>query len=399
MREEWGKLKRAAGRAVDFVWERTGTLAALALLLGTAGMGAYHLMTGDAPEQNVAYYAGARDSAGATPPVGLAALEPAGGLEPHVPHVRVESDAAGQVTRLVHVDAKGRPQAIPGSRVAEQRVEYDAGGRVLNKTNFSAEGYRTDDLDGVARTEFTYDAAGRLESTTFRNADGEVCVPHRPGYARQVISYDALGRPLEIRHLDAAGKLIANTRGEQLVQFSYDDVHHTSTRRNMVDGALADNVDGVAVQREERTQDAATLRRSWYNAAGQSVPGAPQQVVAVQFNHGEDGAAERVRYCDRTGELCSGCRVCAERVSRRDAATRTEWECYNAADGLPCNNPALGYAEHITEFNAAGEPEREYFWNDKGKPCRCYEKRHIRRAGCEYILSLYTDGSSEFRPR
>ena len=100
MREEWGKLKRAAGRAVDFVWERTGTLAALALLLGTAGMGAYHLMTGDAPEQNVAYYAGARDSAGATPPVGLAALEPAGGLEPHVPHVRVESDAAGWSTQL-----------------------------------------------------------------------------------------------------------------------------------------------------------------------------------------------------------------------------------------------------------------------------------------------------------
>ena len=399
MREIWGRLTGAAGRAVRFVWERTGTVAAVALLLGTAGMGGYHLMHGDAGERRVAFFAGARDVAGALPPVGVAALEPGNGAAPGVPHVRLESDAAGQVTRLVHVDANGRPQAIPGSGVAEQRVAYDAAGRVIRKGNYSESGLPAEDLDGVAVSEFTYDAAGRLESTVFRNAEGCVCVPGRPGYARRVVSYDSQGRPLEIRHLDAEGKLVTNSRGEQLVLFRYDDEHHSATRRNLVDGAPADNADGVAEQRDERTADGTSLRRSWYNAAGEPVPGAPQQVAAVQYNHGGNGGMERMQLCDCSGGLCVSCRVCAERVSRRDAASRTEWECYNAADGLPCNNPALGYAEHITEYNAAGEPEREYFWNDKGKPCPCYEKRHIRHAGCEYILSLYTDGSSEFRPR
>ena len=399
MRDIWKRLKGAASRTMGFVWERTGTAAALALLLGTAGMGAYHLASDDAAGQRVAFFAGARNAAGAVPPSGIAALEHVDGVEPGVPHVRMETDAAGRVTRLLHVDAKGQPQPIPGSLVAEQRVAYDAAGRVLRKENFAAAGTRVEDVDGVAVSEFTYDAAGRLQVTTFRNAGGEVCVPHRPGYARQIISYDAQGRPLEIRHLDAQGHLVTNSRGEQLVQFEYDDEHHRATRRNLVGGVPADNADGVAEQREERTADAATLRRSWYNAAGEPVPGAPQQVAAVQFNHGENGSTEREQYRNRNGEPCSACRVCAERLSRRDDAARTEWECYNAADGLPCNNPALGYAERITEFNAAGEPEREYFWDDKGHPCPCYEKRHIRRAGCEYILSLYTDGSSEFRPR
>lgn len=394
----WQSARDGAAGAAAFLWERTGTLAAVALLAGTAGMGAYHLMQENEPAPRVACYAGARDLPGAQPPQGVLPLAPAGDGYPAVPHVRLESSPGGRVTRLLHVDADGRPAPIPGSRVAEQRMVYDAAGHLVRKCNYNAEGSPEADVDGVAESRFTYDTAGRLVAEEFRDAAGRVVLPHRPGYARMELQYDARGRVAEIRYLDAGGMPVTNARGEQHVVFSYDDARHTTVRRNLVAGKPADNLDGVAELRECATADGTTLRRSWYNAAGEPVPGAPQQVAAVQVSRAEDGSTECTRYCSSGGGLCASCRVCAERVVRRFPDSRTEWECYNAADGLPCNNPAAGYAEHVTEFGEDGKPEREFFWDAAGHPCHCFEKHHVAVDGARYVLARYRDGSSEFRP-
>ena len=74
-----------------------------------------------------------------------------------------------------------------------------------------------------------------------------------------------------------------------------------------------------------------------------------------------------------------------------------EWECFNDADGLPCVNEALGYAERVCEYGNDGALLREYFWDATGSPCNRYEKRYCHSAEGKHRLSLLCDGSTELQ--
>lgn len=396
MAEIFKILGRRLRLAFEYAWGYMGTLAALGLLLGVLGMGIFHSYTRESPVKEVRCFTGLFNTSAPEAPRGIGLLPYQGDAMPG-PHIRFEYGEGGRMERLVHVNAQGKVAPMPGSRVAEQKVEYDAAGRVKVRRNYDALRLPVADASGVSIREFEYDAAGRLVRSTLRDGQGRKITPRMPGYAEMRLSWDDKGRPLSIRYLDGDGRPIANSRGESHVQYSYDDDRHEVIRTNTIDGKLADNALGYATECRQSTADGSATHTSWKNAEGEPVQHPSLGAVALLSEQTRTDHLKRERLCAENGVMRDSARVCAEHLVRTDGQGLVEWECYNAADGLPCQNEALGYAERVCEYASDGTLQREYFWDAGGNPASCYEKRYTMSSGACHVLSLHADGSTELR--
>ncbi len=92
----------------------------MALMVGTLGMGAYHLMQHQEGSAQVELYRGFFNSADESMPEGIGELPL--DTAPHQAHIRFEYSEPGRLTRIVHVNRTGQRSSIPGSKVAEQRL-------------------------------------------------------------------------------------------------------------------------------------------------------------------------------------------------------------------------------------------------------------------------------------
>ncbi len=368
----------------------------LSLMLGVLGMGVYHLFVKDVGEsyrqlRQARYYSGLYNSAAPEPPHGIGALPVPGGDS----CIHIEYSQEGNPTRVVCVGRDDKVCLLPGSRVAEQRIAYDAAGRVLGKSNFDAEGKPAADAHGVAARSFEYDEAGRLVRTITKDRDGKKVVPRMPGFAEQKITYDSKDRPVEVLHLDGSGQPISNADGEQSVKYEYDDNKRVIMRSNYSNGVLCDDARGIAVERTDSSADGLVVQRRWKNAQGLAV--VADEAGSVLVEKSPSTRTRRTLRCGSQGTVLQQARCCAEHLLRTDAQGRPEWECFNGADGLPCINPALGYAEHVWEYDDSGNLTHEYFWDAAGNPSPCYEKRYTGQGGNRYVISLFTDGSTELK--
>ncbi len=394
----WKKMLAALRDAMVRLWTYLGTLAAMSLMLGTLGMGIYYLAMGGKDTARVECYRGMFNSAGAELPRGSYPLPNRSAKAMGCPHLRFVYRDDGRLERIVHTDAQGHPSPMPGSRVAEQRLDYDEAGRLIRKENLDERGNPVPDASGVPVREYGYDEAGRLVSTRFLDGLGKGLVPRMPGYATALTRYDSQGRPLRIDYLDGRGEPIVNAAGECSVEFVYDDKRGCSRRSNRVRGELVDNAQGYAVEHRQLAQDGRSLILRWENAQGKPVMNGGTSAASLLREFDAAGNIRRERLCCEEGGMVEGARSCAEHLVRRKADGSMAWECYNAADGLPCMNPERGFAERVAEYDTAARLEREYFWDERGNPTPCYERRYHSGADEPSVLSLHTDGSTELSP-
>lgn len=390
----WKQLGRGIRSAFEYAWAYMGTLAAMGLVVGVLGMGIFHAWTQDGEGPEYRCFRGLINCAGAEAPGGVGELSP----ETPGPHLRFEYAKGGRLSRLNYMDGEGRCTAMPGSKVAEQRMEYDAQGRLTARRNFNATGSPAEDAAGIASRLFSYDKNGRLVRTTLLDAAGNKVVPRMPGYAEELITYDTEGRPIRIEYLDGLGNSITNARGENTVIFTYNDAKHELVRTNTIGGKAAENNVGYAIEHRRKTANGDTEYVSWHDSEGKAVENPEVGGVALLSEHGVADHIERHRICGENGVMNASSRACTEHLIRMAPDGSVEWECYNAADGLPCNNAKLGYAERVCEYDKDGTLQREYFWNDSGAPCPCYEKRYVTTNGTRHVLSLHTDGSTALAP-
>lgn len=394
MAEIWLKIKHLLRSVFEYVWGYLGTLSAMGLLLGVLGMGIYHAGHTEDSHVIVRSYTGMYNCSGAEPPVGLGLL-PDGDNKGRTEHLCFEFSGSGRrLERIRHYNVNGELSAMPGSRVAEQRLSYDEAGRLVKKANFGALGEAVADGSGVSVREFMYDGQGRLVGRVFRDACGRKIVPRMPGFAEERISYDDKGRLKSILYLDGNGMAVTNARGESLVTFTYNDEQNEVIRSNQVKGRPADNVDGVASECVRKTKDGLITHTSWQNAAGNRVSRGGGELISLLEEYQPAEMLRRLRRCGKDGVMMGNGRVWAEHLVRTTPRGNVEWECFNAADGLPCLNHALGYAERVCEYDAEGNLQNEFFWDEQGNPSPCYEKRHVGEGENHHVLSLHTDGST-----
>lgn len=380
-------------RLFELTWHFLGSMAAVCLFAAVLGLGIYHAVVHDSSPQ-YRYYAGLHNPAGAEPPSGIISM--GNEASPGVPHVRLEYLADGRLKSVKYVDSQGRLCPLPGSRVAEQRLSYNAESRLTRKENRAAGGALAEDAQGVAVREFAYDSAGRLVSTRFRNAAGQLSMPRFPGYAECRTRYDAAGNPLVVEYLDAGGKPVVNAAGEQRVEYEYRDDGNTVIRRNVVDGKIVDNYSGIA--QEEYREFPNGTSRSWSNAAGEPVEHPDWGAASLHCDTHLAKGLKRRRLLGADGAPCKGTEPCTEHLQRSNLAGMPEWECFGGEDGMPVNHPARGYAERVCEYAPTGELEREYFWDCNGRPARVTERRLTTTPLGRYSLSLQRDGSTTVQP-
>ncbi len=378
--------------AFERVWNYLGSLAAVCLFAAALGLGIYHAVVNDA-EPRYYCYAGVRNPAGAEPPQGVVPL--GANVSPAVPHVRLEYAEDGRLQRMKSVDAAGRLRALPGSRVAEQRLYYDASGRLVRRENRNAYGGLAEDAQGVAVREFGRDEAGRVVSTVFRNAAGERTNARFPGYAECRVSYDPQGRVLALQYLNAAGKPTRNAAGEQLVQYRYGGQGEV-IRTNLVQGKPADDFAGVATE-ELRVYPGGSCR-SWKNAAGQPVLHPEVGAASLVQERAQEDGVERRLFLLEDGTPRDSCRACAEHLARCNPQGLPEWECYGGMDGLPVNHEELGYAERLCRYGKDGRLNCEIFLDSNGLPAELAERRHTKTPIGDYVLTLHRDGSTVVQP-
>lgn len=381
-------------RVFESVWHYLGSMAAVCLFAAVLGLGIYHAVVKDKVPR-YACYVGVFNPAGAEPPGGvvpLGAVSPSG-----VPHVRMEYDASGRLQRMRSLDAAGRMCALPGSKVAEQRVFYHPQGYLSRRENRDVAGRLVEDAQGVAVREFDYDAAGRSIGTRFLNAQQELVVPRFPGYAECRTHYDAEGRPLVIEYLDAAGTPVVNAVGEQRVEYEYGgDEGHTVVRRNRVNGTLADNAYGVAEERYRVLPQETS--RSWSNAAGKPVAHPLVGAEVLRCEQYPLSGLQRRRFLGADGAPYACSRERAEHLMRCNADGQVEWECFSGGDGFPVDDPQSGYAERVCMYSPQGELEREYFWDAAGKPAAVAERHHEETPHGRFSLLIHRDGATTVQP-
>ncbi|MBE6417523.1 MAG: hypothetical protein E7033_03535 [Akkermansiaceae bacterium] len=401
MRARWESVMRALRHFLGYLWRYSGTLAFLSLLLGVLGMGVYHQFVARPGiafrnERLLRYYTGLLNTAGPEDPVGLGEI--VADTAPSTPCICFEYARDGSVVAVRSLDAAGNPALLPGSRVASQLITRDAAGRIVRKQNTDAAGQPAPDAHGVAAREFQYDAAGRLIRAVTQNAQGEAVVPPMPGYAVKTLSYDAQNRPTRIQYADGAGTPVINARGESVVLYRYDDAQGASQRINTVQGRVADNKNGIATEHHYADESGSFTHTEWKSAHGEPVLHPEQCAASVIAEHTADGKSVSTRRFDTQGKPLQSTPTWAEHQVQRDEAGRVAWERYTTANGKPCVEPALGYAERVCMYDAAGAPHRELFRDAAGAPSACYEKRYINSGGSRYVLCLHADGATELKP-
>ncbi|MFI3244012.1 MAG: hypothetical protein R3Y56_07160 [Akkermansia sp.] len=382
--------KQFAGRLLARFWTYMGSLPALALMLGVAGMGIYYHVKDSSMMVHSEYFAGFFNEAGEMPPRGIAPTHPL--ADAPASQVRFDYDAAGRLQRVVHLNSLGQPSLIPGSQVAEQRLFYDDAGRLIEKQNVDAYGLAAADAAGVSKRVFDYDEAGRLLSRSFYNAAGQGIVPLKPGFAVERRSYDEQGRPVMIEFLDAEGKAISNARGESVLRISYSDDGLCAFTQNEVDGKMANNNLGYAIERRLSTKDGAVQRTEWLDADGKLVLNRNRGMAVVQQDG--DGTNICTLYLDAQACPLTTPRSICERLVRLNADGQVEWECFNAADGLPCRNQALAYAERVCEYGPDKHLSCEYMWDECGQAAPCYKRSYTPLEEGVQVTSLHRDGST-----
>lgn len=390
------------------IWNYSGTLAALSLLVGVLAMGFVHMGRGVERDPNVHFFRGIRNTADASAPEGVGELSP-DQVVSTPQYMKFEYDGP-RLKRVVAMDQDGGRAAPAGSPVAEQRLKYDEG-RLVRKENYDTQGRLCADSSGVAVRAFDYDDAGRLTKTSFLNAAGHPVAPGVPGYAVEKRAYDDEGRLDSRSFFDTAGKPCVNRAGEQVLRFRYNTLGKVAGCANYIGGEPADNAYGVAEERRSYDERGRLSRVDFYDAAGKpSVSRKPGEGYASSVRRYDSrGNCSAVRYFDDAGRLSAeNAMMYAERVRSYDGRGNPVYESYLADENRLCVPPSVGYAERMCNYDHADRLRREYFWDADGRPGRmphaagespCYERRYEYNGDKSSVVSLYADGSTRLESR
>lgn len=396
----WESLK-GIGRAL---WNYSGTLASLALLIGVLAMMLLHMNSDRGRAEEFLYYRGVVDEPGHQLPVGLG----------HIPkqeeaslgeHVRFEY-SGGKLRRVVCADAQGVPMAVDSCGVAIQKMVYDEAGRVVRKENLDAADHLCNDCSGVAVREFQYDEAGRLVGMKVENVRGELVAPANLGYAEVRYVYDG-GRLATTLFLNAKGKPGVNRLGQEELRYIYDEAGQLVAVKNYVAGHPANNVYGYAEKKMAYNERGLVSAISFEDAEGKPTLSRNPDEGCMMLSRTYDDAGRCVseRFYNEKGELSlSPVRNYAECAREYDEAGNMLSERYLDDRGDLSVCPQVGYAERVCRYDDGNRVVGEVFRDALGRPGKpegnpaaraCLQKRYVYDGSGtrRRVVSVNGDGS------
>jgi hypothetical protein len=306
--------------------------------------------------------------------------------------VVIDRDDAGAPTQLAVLDAFGdidyvRNYAPGGQRYTsttlnggnaldgcgEIELERDAQGRVRGARCLQWSGQPMRDINGVAYTRFTRDAAGFVVTEERLSPGGTPLAGKRDGVHRIVTGRDTLGRPISYRYQGIAGDPVAS--GDDDGCHGADLVY----KKNLLHSWTCLGADLAPAEDEEGV----TRRVHGYDAAGCQVALAHQDAAGAAVASASGVASIRYQveeHCHNVVETCLGldgalvaCGVGepAEYRKQLDDHGRVVRETYRGPGDIPGVNGSYGVAEMRWEYDELGNEIGMSCHDAGGEPVDC----------------------------
>lgn len=307
---------------------------------------------------------------------------------------QAEYNDRGQITSRRHYGKDGEPLMVNGAY--EERNEYDERGNCIRYTSYDHKGNLTNNLEGYAITEVTYNERGQQVSEYYRDQDGSFVTGQSYAYEME---YDEKGNLIRqaVYTLDEEGKETCfvthdeyNER-DKLMREYYEDEN----------GRACADEDGIAVYELTRDERDLHCASRCYDENG-------ELIRIWEFDHDERGNVAERRIYDVSAEGSEQSPVLSRRITYTydDYGNQTQIWRYDSAgqviadeDGVACmaktydvmgrcvreecrdrDNRLItypgGYAVEEIDYDTAGREICRSYYDAAGEPVK-RESGHI----------------------
>jgi len=285
-------------------------------------------------------------------------------------------DGSGDVVSGRYLDAAGKPFVTENGSTGWSCVFDDRGNRLrCSDVDRTGEPWP---IDGVARTERTYDARNLEVTVAFLGSDGKPIIG-REEFASKRSERDAKGHLVEERFFGVDGKLRRNDSGAAIVRYEYD-ARDRPTRWRYFDAndkptAIKDGFASEAVTYDERNNP---IETDYFDETGAPIgEGAPARLVqtfddmgnaaTLTFSnaHGEpvdhsdkDPYARSSLTFDDNGRPVEGAYFAAAAGDHPTLRERTTYDAYGQVVAVDSNGPdgkpSMPIARKVEKRDARG---------------------------------------------
>lgn len=273
-------------------------------------------------------------------------------------------DKYGNLEEIAFFDSAGKPCCTTYGFAAVKYV-YDALGNLLQRSHFDTLGRLAKDTYGVAVCKYELDELGRCVSTRLYDEEDSLTLS-TAGYVGWECKYDERGNITERVNIGVDGKLV-NIQGVAGFRAVYDE-RNLQTLYMWIDenGDLAENVDGVALVKNEYNERGLLINNYYYNKDTMACnnPAVGYSSYSAQYNEDCRIAEECTR--DADGNLCINPRNgIAKFVAKYDEnGNKTEMYSYATEDSLcVCK---FGYAHWVAEYDEDGKLVKTFSYDTDG---------------------------------
>lgn len=375
------------------VWNYSGSLGALALLISVIGASLYWGFSQDGVDL-VSHFRGMRSASLRSIPEGFGKLTK--GPERSLRFAYKD----GKLVKVDHVNSNGVLMQRWADIPASMTLSYTDSGKLSEKCYLDEKGVLCDGPGGFARVVLSYNAHGDLIKQCTFNQAGDPVSAGALGYAEKKWSYNADHQLVRVEYVAANGTPAVDEEGINEVRYAYNAEGKKVKEEFLVQGHLANTVFGYAQIDFEYDAKGLLVQQKFLDA---------QQALSMSKKTEDQCATKEYVYGDKAEVLFerhfdAGSQLLEERRCEYDAQGRLVKDSYHDAQGNIKIGDGKHYAEKTLAYRPDGKISSEYYkdaallpgsLHSTSVPCTVSERRYLYddHGACSSMIHIHPDGS------
>lgn len=375
------------------VWNYSGSLGALALLISVIGVSLYWGFSQDGVDL-VSHFRGMRSASLSSIPEGLGKLTK--GPERSLRFAYKD----GKLVKVDHVNSNGVLLQRWADMPASLTLSYTDAGQLSEKRYLDEKGLLCNGPGGFARVVLSYNTHGDLVKQCTFNQAGDPVAAGELGYAEKKWSYNADHQLVRVEYFAANGTAAVDEEGINEVRYSYNVQGKKVKEEFLVQGHLANTVFGYAQIDFEYDVRGLLVRQKFLDAtqALSMSTKTEDQCSRKEYVYGDKAEVLYERHFD------AGSKLIEERRCEYDAQGHLVKDSYHDAQGRIKIGAGKHYAEKTLTYRPDGKLASEHYKDASLLPgsvpassssCTVSERRYLYddHGTCSSMIHIHPDGS------